>query len=112
MVFWPLQNGGACGIPTSHSDEARSRPRACPRPPCHRSSRQGWRDLLRSRLNYDPDADRIGVQAAESLGVSPGLVLKTLLALVDGKPVCVIVPSDREVSMKRLAATCGGGRLR
>src|SRR5215216_6264128 len=57
---------------------------------------------------YDPEADRIGVQAAESLGVSPGLVLKTLMALVDGKPVCVIVPSDKEVSMKRLAAACGG----
>jgi Cys-tRNA(Pro)/Cys-tRNA(Cys) deacylase len=35
-------------------------------------------------------------------------VLKTLMALVDGKPVCVIVPSDREVSMKRLAAALGG----
>ncbi len=58
--------------------------------------------------NYDPDADRIGVQAAESLGVSPGLVLKTLMALVDGKPVCVIVPSDKEVSMKRFAAAYGG----
>ena len=57
---------------------------------------------------YDPDADRIGVQAAESLGVSPGLVLKTLMAVVDGKPVCVIVPSDKEVSMKRLAVACGG----
>jgi Cys-tRNA(Pro)/Cys-tRNA(Cys) deacylase len=60
---------------------------------------------------YDPDADRIGVQAAESLGVSSSIMLKTLMALVDGKSVCVIVPSDKEVSMKRLAATCGGGRL-
>jgi Cys-tRNA(Pro)/Cys-tRNA(Cys) deacylase len=30
------------------------------------------------------------------------------MALVDGKPVCVIVPSDREVSMKKLAAAVGG----
>ena len=30
------------------------------------------------------------------------------MALVDGKPVCVIVPSDREVSMKKLAAAFGG----
>ena len=45
--------------------------------------------------DYDPDADRIGLQAAGSLGVSPGLVLKTLMALVDGKSVCVIVPSDK-----------------
>lgn len=57
---------------------------------------------------YDPSADRIGVQAAEALGESPSRVLKTLMALVDGKPVCVIVPSDREVAMKKLAAACGG----
>ncbi len=57
---------------------------------------------------YDPDADRIGLQAAEAMGVSPGIVLKTLMAEVDGKPVCVVVPSDREVSMKKLAAAFGG----
>jgi Cys-tRNA(Pro)/Cys-tRNA(Cys) deacylase len=58
--------------------------------------------------DYDPDADRIGMQAAEALGEPPQRVLKTLMALVDGKPVCVVVPSDREVSMKKLAAAFGG----
>jgi len=58
--------------------------------------------------DYDPDADRIGRQAAESLGEPPERVLKTLMVLVDGKPVCVVVPSDREVSMKKLAAALGG----
>ncbi len=58
--------------------------------------------------DYDPSASRIGLQAAEALGEEPGRVLKTLMALVDGKPVCVIVPSDREVSMKKLAAAFGG----
>ncbi|MBX9454706.1 MAG: Cys-tRNA(Pro) deacylase [Rhizobium sp.] len=58
--------------------------------------------------DYDPDADRIGLQAAESLGVSPAIVLKTLMAEVDGKPVCAVVPSDREVSMKKLAAAFSG----
>ncbi len=57
---------------------------------------------------YDPDADRIGLQAAEAIGADPGSVLKTLMAEVDGKPVCVVVPSDREVSMKKLAAAFGG----
>lgn len=57
---------------------------------------------------YDPDAESIGLQAAAALGEDPARVLKTLMALVDGKPVCVIVPSDREVAMKRLAAACGG----
>jgi Cys-tRNA(Pro)/Cys-tRNA(Cys) deacylase len=58
--------------------------------------------------DYDPDADRIGLQAAEALGVEPQRLLKTLMAEVDGKPVCVVVPSDREVSMKKLAAAFGG----
>lgn len=58
--------------------------------------------------DYDPDADKVGIQAADALGESPGRVLKTLMALVDGKPVCVVVPSDREVSMKKLAAVFGG----
>jgi Cys-tRNA(Pro)/Cys-tRNA(Cys) deacylase len=57
---------------------------------------------------YDPNAESIGLQAAESLGVEPQIVLKTLMAQVDGKPVCVVVPSDREVSMKRLAAAFAG----
>lgn len=58
--------------------------------------------------DYDANADKIGVQAAEALGESPSRVLKTLMALVDNKPVCVIVPSDREVAMKKLAAAFGG----
>jgi Cys-tRNA(Pro)/Cys-tRNA(Cys) deacylase len=58
--------------------------------------------------DYDPSADRVGMQAAEALGESPARVLKTLMALVDGKAVCVIVPSDHEVSMKKLAAAFGG----
>ena len=58
--------------------------------------------------DYDPDAASIGLQAAAALGEDPARVLKTLMALVDGKPACVIVPSDHEVSMKRLAAAFGG----
>jgi Cys-tRNA(Pro)/Cys-tRNA(Cys) deacylase len=50
----------------------------------------------------------IGLQAAEALGVEPGRMLKTLMAEVDGNPVCVVVPSDCEVSMKKLAAAFGG----
>lgn len=57
--------------------------------------------------DYDPGADRIGLQAAEAMGVPPRIVLKTLMAEADGKPVCVVVPSDREVGMKRLAAAFG-----
>ncbi|MDK4731768.1 Cys-tRNA(Pro) deacylase [Rhizobium sp. CNPSo 3490] len=58
--------------------------------------------------DYDPDAERVGLQAAEALGEAPQRVLKTLMAEVDGKPVCVVVPSDREVSMKKLASAFRG----
>jgi Cys-tRNA(Pro)/Cys-tRNA(Cys) deacylase len=58
--------------------------------------------------DYDPAAASIGLHAAAALGVSPAIVLKTLMAEVDGRPVCAVVPSDREVSMKRLAAAFGG----
>ncbi|MCP8896639.1 Cys-tRNA(Pro) deacylase [Shinella daejeonensis] len=58
--------------------------------------------------DYDPGADRIGLQAADAIGEDASRVLKTLMAEVDGKPVCIIVPSSREVSMKKLAAAFGG----
>jgi Cys-tRNA(Pro)/Cys-tRNA(Cys) deacylase len=57
---------------------------------------------------YDPGTERVGLQAAEALGVDPGEVLKTLMVRVDGKPACVILASDREVAMKKLAAALGG----
>ncbi|OHV73103.1 Cys-tRNA(Pro) deacylase [Ensifer sp. LCM 4579] len=58
--------------------------------------------------DYDPGAERVGLQAAEALGEDPSRVLKTLMAEVDGKAVCCIVPSDEEVSMKKLAAAFRG----
>jgi len=64
--------------------------------------------FVSATYDYDPDADRVGLQAAEAMGVSPRIVLKTLMAEVDGRPVCVVVPSDEEVNMKKLAAAFGG----
>jgi len=58
--------------------------------------------------DYDPEADSIGLQAAAAIGAEPRRVLKTLMADVDGKPVCVVVPSDRQVSMKKLAQAFRG----
>jgi Cys-tRNA(Pro)/Cys-tRNA(Cys) deacylase len=57
---------------------------------------------------YEAGAERIGLQAAEALGESPSRVLKTLMVLVDGKPACVVLPSDQAMSMKKLAAALGG----
>jgi Cys-tRNA(Pro)/Cys-tRNA(Cys) deacylase len=61
-----------------------------------------------AHYDYDPNAERVGLQAAEAMGVAPGEVFKTLMAELDGKPVCAIVPSDEEVNMKKLAAALGG----
>lgn len=58
--------------------------------------------------DYDPNAERVGLQAADAMGVSPAEVFKTLMAELDGKPVCAIVPSNEEVNMKKLAAALGG----
>ena len=57
--------------------------------------------------DYDPNAGRIGMQAAEALGVSPQRLLKTLMAKAGGQPVCVVIASDREVSLKKLASAAG-----
>jgi Cys-tRNA(Pro)/Cys-tRNA(Cys) deacylase len=57
---------------------------------------------------YDPDAPRIGLHAAETLGIDPARTFKTLMAEVDGRPVCVVIPSDTEAAMKKLAAIFGG----
>lgn len=56
---------------------------------------------------YDPTAARIGMQAAEALGISPARLLKTLMAKAGDDVLCVLVPSDREVSLKKLAAAAG-----
>ena len=58
--------------------------------------------------DYDPGAERIGLQAAEALDVDPHGVIKTLMARVDGKPVCVMLSSAEKVSMKMLALAIGG----
>lgn len=57
---------------------------------------------------YDPKAEATGLQAAEALGIDPAVMLKTLMVEVDGKPACCVIPSDRQLSMKKVAAAFGG----
>jgi len=54
--------------------------------------------------DYDPNAERIGMQAAEALGIEPARLLKTLMAKAGDEIVCVLAPSDREVNLKKLAS--------
>lgn len=58
--------------------------------------------------SYDPNADRIGMAAAEALGLDPAVTLKCLMVEVDGRPACCVVPSDGQLSMKKVAAAFGG----
>ena len=57
---------------------------------------------------YDAHAGNIGLHAAAALGVEPARMFKTLMVALDGKPVCAILPVDRELSLKKLAAALGG----
>lgn len=65
---------------------------------------------------YDYDAHAAaggkGLHAAAVLGVPPGRVLKTLMARVDAQAVCVVIPSDRQLLSKALAAAAGGRTAR
>ncbi len=58
--------------------------------------------------DYDPNADAAGLAAARALGLDPGLVLKTLMVEADGSAASCVIPSDRPLSMKRVAAAFGG----
>lgn len=52
-----------------------------------------------------------GEQAAAALGVPPERVFKTLVArLDDGRLVVAVIPVDRELDLKRLAAVAGARR--
>ena len=62
------------------------------------------------RYDHDPDAPSYGEEAAEALDVDPDRVYKTLVALVDGRPVVAVVPVSGELDLKALAAALGGHR--
>lgn len=58
--------------------------------------------------DYATGAGAVGLHAAQAIGVEPARVFKTLMVEVDGKPGCAVIPSDRTLSMKRVAAAFGG----
>lgn len=59
---------------------------------------------------HDPAAASFGLEAAQSLGVEPDRVFKTLLAEVDGRLVVGIVPVSCRLDLKALAIAAGGKR--
>jgi Cys-tRNA(Pro)/Cys-tRNA(Cys) deacylase len=59
---------------------------------------------------HDPRAEAFGDEAAAALGVEPTRIFKTLIASVDGKLVCGVVPVAARLDLKALAAAAGGKR--
>ena len=59
---------------------------------------------------HDPRHDSYGLEASEALGVTPERVFKTLVAAVDGALAVGVVPVDRQLDLKALAAAVGGKR--
>ena len=59
---------------------------------------------------HDPRAEAFGEEAAAALGVPPERIFKTLIASVDGKLVCGVVPVAGRLDLKALAAAVGGKR--
>ena len=57
---------------------------------------------------HDPAAKSFGLEAAEALGLDPRLVFKTLLVEVDGKLSVGIVPVDKQLDLRAVAAALGG----
>jgi Cys-tRNA(Pro)/Cys-tRNA(Cys) deacylase len=62
--------------------------------------------------DHDPRSSSYGLEAAGALGVPAGQVFKTLIAEVDGALTVAVVPVDRQLDLKALAAAAGGKRAR
>jgi Cys-tRNA(Pro)/Cys-tRNA(Cys) deacylase len=61
---------------------------------------------------HDPAAASYGLEAAEALGVPPGQVFKTLLVQLEAGGLAVgVVPADRSLDVKALAAALGVKRV-
>lgn len=58
--------------------------------------------------DHDPAAKSFGLEAAEALGLAPEQVFKTLLVEVDGKLTVGVVPVDKQLDLKAIAAAVGG----
>ena len=56
---------------------------------------------------HDPACASYGLEAAEKLGIDPGLVFKTLVADLGGELVVAVIPVESMLSLKLLARACG-----
>lgn len=59
---------------------------------------------------HDPRSAGFGEEAARELGVAPARLFKTLIATVDHKLACGVVPVAARLDLKAFAAALGGKR--
>jgi Cys-tRNA(Pro)/Cys-tRNA(Cys) deacylase len=60
--------------------------------------------------SHDPRAEAFGEEAAAALGIAPERIFKTLIAAIDGRLVCAVVPVAGRLDLKALATAVGGKR--
>jgi Cys-tRNA(Pro)/Cys-tRNA(Cys) deacylase len=60
--------------------------------------------------DHDPRSKAYGEEAAQALGVDPARIFKTLIATVDGKLACAVVPVAARLDLKAFAAALGSKR--
>jgi Cys-tRNA(Pro) deacylase len=58
------------------------------------------------------EGTRTAEAAAAAIGCDVAAIVKSLVFVVDDRPVVALVPGDRRLDAARLAASCGGGRAR
>jgi Cys-tRNA(Pro)/Cys-tRNA(Cys) deacylase len=60
--------------------------------------------------DHDPRSHAYGEEAADALGVDPSRIFKTLIASVEGRLACAVVPVAARLDLKAFAAALGGKR--
>ena len=60
--------------------------------------------------DHDPRSQAYGEEAAAALDIDPARIFKTLIAAVEGKLACAVVPVAARLDLKAFAAALGGKR--
>ncbi len=76
--------------------------------PAVRALQQARVPFTEHPYDHDPDHPSFGIEAAEELGLDPASVFKTLMTEVDGTLTVAVLPVVSSLSLKALAAACGG----
>jgi prolyl-tRNA editing enzyme YbaK/EbsC (Cys-tRNA(Pro) deacylase) len=58
-----------------------------------------------------PEGTKTAADAAAAIGVEVGQIVKSLVFLVDGKPVMALVAGDNQLDERKLSAVHGGGKV-